>query len=480
VTEDIISASPEGGKVNPFPADPENPVQEAPALADTPLVRALAYAVFQGWPVVPLHHAKGTACSCPDGEKCTRQGKHPLTRLVPHGSKNGTTDRAKIHAWWRESPHANIGICTGEAAGIFVVDLDGPEGLAAFADLERQHGALPRTPTARTGGGGLHYYFRWPAGGVPGRNLRGRGLPIEVKAEGHYVVASPSRNAKGSYTWEVKPFEPVADAPEWLLALCRDDGKAKSSPEPQLPFSPPAPASPPPPAPASPPPPPSVVPPAWPVSSPRRWRSSSLSPRERASAYARSQKVPPAISKQGGHDQTYRVARSVGLGFDLGEEEAFQVMWEDFNSRCQPPWSEKELRHKVHDAVTKPFGKPRGWLLSEHPWPPHGTARAAGKAGASCGGSSAPLDQQPVTDPHRHALEFLRDFYTHEGLYTLRRWDSQWWRWDRKAYAAVSEEYLAGQLTESIRAAYLRAWEAETKAWEARLPSRKAAVSSDN
>src|SRR5262249_54856422 len=33
--------------------------------------------------------------------------------------------------------------------------------------------------------------------------------------------------------------------------------------------------------------------------------------------------------------------------------------------RCEPPWSERELRHKCHDADTLPFDKPRGWLLRE-------------------------------------------------------------------------------------------------------------------
>ena len=34
-------------------------------------------------------------------------------------------------------------------------------------------------------------------------------------------------------------------------------------------------------------------------------------------------------------------------------------------SMCVPEWSEKELRHKCVDADTKPFDKPRGWLLAE-------------------------------------------------------------------------------------------------------------------
>jgi hypothetical protein len=78
-------------------------------------------------------------------------------------------------------------------------------------------------------------------------------------------------------------------------------------------------------------------------------------------------KCEPAISGQGGHNTTFSVARAVCWGFDLGAELGFQVLWQHYNPRCQPPWSEQELRHKCHDAVTQSYSKPRGWLLSEDP-----------------------------------------------------------------------------------------------------------------
>ncbi len=86
----------------------------------------------------------------------------------------------------------------------------------------------------------------------------------------------------------------------------------------------------------------------------------------------------PAVSEQGGHDDTYWPARVACYGFDLGEELGFQILRENFNPRCQPPWSEGDLRHKCRDADTKPFGKPRGWLRDEPPPERNGlpTARA--------------------------------------------------------------------------------------------------------
>jgi hypothetical protein len=76
-------------------------------------------------------------------------------------------------------------------------------------------------------------------------------------------------------------------------------------------------------------------------------------------------KCPPAISGQGGHSQTYEVSRAVCWGFNLGADAGFDVLWEHYNGRCQPPWSEKELRHKCTDADTRDFDKVRGYLRDE-------------------------------------------------------------------------------------------------------------------
>jgi hypothetical protein len=82
-----------------------------------------------------------------------------------------------------------------------------------------------------------------------------------------------------------------------------------------------------------------------------------------ALAIAHLTRLDPAVSGQDGHGRTSWPARVVCWGYDLGEELGFQLLRDHFNQRCQPPWSEKELRHKCHDANSLPFGKPRGWLL---------------------------------------------------------------------------------------------------------------------
>jgi hypothetical protein len=293
----------------------------------------LWYAERFGWRVIPLHYIVDDWCSCrkPD---CGSQGKHPLVR---HGSKDATTDPKQIWEWWQEWPTANVGIATGPESGLWVVGPDGRAGIEALDHLARQHpDGLPATPTAFTGSGGQHLFYRWPAVGekIPNRRNH-RGLPIDVRGTGGYVVASPSMNANGSYSWGefFRPDKvPLAEAPAWLVEWARGDGKESVR---------------------------QATPP-----SPTRLAAAPSGPSvmERVLAYLRT--IPGAVSEHGGHNGTYWPARGVVYGFDLGAEEGFRVLWDHFNPRCVPPWLEKDLRHKCEDADTKPFGQPRGWLLT--------------------------------------------------------------------------------------------------------------------
>lgn len=84
---------------------------------------------------------------------------------------------------------------------------------------------------------------------------------------------------------------------------------------------------------------------------------------ERAQAYLDT--MEPAVSGSGGHDATFRAACKLVLGFDLDQETAYQLLANGYNTKCLPPWSEKELRHKVKQA-DKQSGE-RGYLLTETP-----------------------------------------------------------------------------------------------------------------
>lgn len=123
---------------------------------------------------------------------CVVEGKRPLTR---RGFLDASSDPEQIAAWWSRTPNANIGIPTGAASGVVVVDVDvhGPhDGRAAYrratdAGLVDGAGLLVRTPT-----GGAHVYF--PA--TPGREQRSwqaATAGVDFRGDGGYIIAPPSR-----------------------------------------------------------------------------------------------------------------------------------------------------------------------------------------------------------------------------------------------------------------------------------------------
>ena len=81
----------------------------------------------------------------------------------------------------------------------------------------------------------------------------------------------------------------------------------------------------------------------------------------RASAYLGA--MPPAISGKGGHNATYAAATALVHGFRLPAKEAIDLLRREYNPRCKPPWSEKELVHKITEAATKPHSLNPGWLI---------------------------------------------------------------------------------------------------------------------
>jgi putative DNA primase/helicase len=185
------------------------------------LIATLEYA-RHGLSVFPVHSVEAGRCSCgkPD---CSSPGKHPRT---PHGVRDASRDEFVIFDWWGQQwPDANIGIATGGAGGLLVIDIDGEEGARSLSELEAAHGPLPHTLAARTGRGS-HLYFRLPAdcGPVPcSASKLGKG--IDVRADGGYVVAPPSAHPSGArYEFESgSSLTEIAAVPNWLLQLIAAD-----------------------------------------------------------------------------------------------------------------------------------------------------------------------------------------------------------------------------------------------------------------
>jgi len=97
---------------------------------------------------------------------CRVKGKNPLT---PHGFNDAVVDVSIITKWWTDYPQANIGLRTGAASGVFVVDLDidpakEKDGVRIWKVIEGENGSAPKTRTVSTPRGGKHLYFRQPTG----------------------------------------------------------------------------------------------------------------------------------------------------------------------------------------------------------------------------------------------------------------------------------------------------------------------------
>jgi hypothetical protein len=154
---------------------------------------------------------------------------------------------------------------------------------------------------------------------------------------------------------------------------------------------------------------------------------------ERALAYI--SVIAGAVSGERGHDQTFRVACALVHGFALPEHQALTLLIE-YNKRCQPPWSERELQHKINSALQSSHAKPRGHLLL-----------------AGCSSRRLPLSRLPAPqdppkvkiDPTTATENFLKDFRCGE----VDLWEASPIRppddWTKDALALVECFYRSGE-----------------------------------
>jgi hypothetical protein len=191
---------------------------------------ALSY-VARGFAVLPVHEMVQGACSC--GQPCKSPAKHPRLK---NGLLNASKNPAIVAEWWGNTYPAtsNVGIRTGRESHIVVLDLDlqKPGAQAAITAWFSEKGGWGNPLIAKTGSGGLHLYYRYPfladnqtittttqLDGVVG---------LDVRGDGGYVVAPPSLNAAGPYTW-LNEGEP-GELPAALLEVLTAERKAPAAP----------------------------------------------------------------------------------------------------------------------------------------------------------------------------------------------------------------------------------------------------------
>ncbi len=356
-------------------------------------------------------------------------GKVPTTR----GWNAAPPPTAATVRRWAEA--GNVGLRCGRASGVVVLDVDPQRGGKPPEDL-------PAGPVVVTGSGGLHLYFAYPEDGQPVPQSKDRLAPgVEVKSDGGQVVfvGSTHPETKRPYEWrEGTSALPLPPLPPELLARIR---AVVQDPSPAATRATP------------------------PVTDEMKVT--------RARAYLA--KIPPAISGQKGHDQTFKAACSIVEGFDLDTETAYALLSE-WNAGCEPPWSEKDLRHKIKDADKK--ATRRGHLL-EQELPARGRG-PAGSGGTPGGDPDAPSPPWADAAGLCTDLANARRLVNHHGadlLYSRALgwlvWDGRRWREDgtgaamRRAKATVRSIWSEARKARKVEdAEALGKWAAKSQGAE--------------
>ena len=125
---------------------------------------------------------------------CAPGGKQPITK---RGFHDASTNPAQVAAWWRRFPEANIGMPTGAASGVVVVDVDVHGPVNVFEALNRadQAGVISGWElVARSPSGGLHVYF--PASeSIEQRSWQAGRAAVDFRGDGGYIIIPPSRRS---------------------------------------------------------------------------------------------------------------------------------------------------------------------------------------------------------------------------------------------------------------------------------------------
>ncbi len=231
--------------------------------------------------------------------------KPPLVSFTEKSSR----DPKQLREWFEGRNH-NIGIFTGRYANdkaLLVPDVDnkpGKDGDADILKLEITDGNFPETRETLTPTGGRHLFYIVDA---PTSQQR-LADSVDVRSHNGYVLGPGSRLSNGEYKFANSL--PIAQAPDWLVLRQGTPAERKQD---------------------------SLAP------------SKSVEGADtRAIRYLQSE-APLAVEGKAGDNTTYRVACRL-KDFGCAESAAFLLMADNWNARCSPPWTDDDLRAKVHNA----------------------------------------------------------------------------------------------------------------------------------
>lgn len=342
---------------------------------------------------------------CLNGKKPLHQGS-----IGKNITRPSTLDEVLKHL----SQGGNIGLITGSpSSGLLVVDYD---------DGSVMPDPLPDAPVVHTGGGGLHVYYRLPEDISLG-NSTGRLAPhVDTRGEGGCVVCPPSIHpvsgepydwAEGRAPWMIGaiPFVPEA----LLVALqetraASGDKKKSRSKEPY---------------------------------------QKKCAPEEFYTFISQQADLVREASEGQRNDILNRAAYTLGGYAHRGLSRTI-ASFELLMAATQVGLSEAEAL-RTFDS---------GWNAGEQN--PIDDEERNAHARVSClqdDNSQDGIVYFPRNDPRLFAERFLKDYYLHDGVPTLRRWRNEWRVWTGKHYSLQPDEALQAQVRTFVseRVAYVGA-----------------------
>lgn len=288
---------------------------------------------------------------------------------------SATCDAEDLKKFWVDPvmgwiiPH-NIGIATThyKSGGLLVVDIDNrgsKAGTKTVLRLEMEGKVLPPTLTSVTASGGFHYFYSIKKAIKQGAELYGKNSGFDTRSRGGLVVAPGSQIDGTTYHFQDDTV-PIVEAPEWLVKKCSEG-----------------------------------------VTQERKALKKSTMKISQKGAMSRGRDyllntAPIAVEGAAGDHTTFVVASKLK---DLGVSElnCLELMLDNWNDNCQPPWAPEQLKVKVENAYA--YGQNKAGVDSPEsdfgPTTPNtsGSPNAAFNASDEKGILEIEEDEDGVLDP---------------------------------------------------------------------------------
>ncbi len=252
-----------------------------------------------------------------------------LDSWKPYQSRIANDD--ELSKWFSHDLRGVGIVCGFISGGLEVLDFD--DGSLFEPWRQQVKSIVERLPVVETGGGGWHVLFRcYEIGGnvkiACDPQRREKETLIEAKGEGGLIVAEgnpcavhksglPYVQYSGPYLPQVPMITPGERIELWRAARTFD-----MRPKPEL---------------------------ASRGGFVSRCDDHRPLKDRKSSAAKYIAKMEPSISGCSGHNKAYSVARVLVHKFGLPHDDSLEL-FQNFNSRCVPPWTEKEMVHKLQSA----------------------------------------------------------------------------------------------------------------------------------